>query len=116
MRTLLLAALAAAPAGGDEEAWVFFSPDSPDATALIRSLDGLRVRPVLLVEDYARGREPSGDFLRTIAAAGPVGAADAEGLALAEKLGIRDLPVAALRRGGRWHLGSDGKELLRCSR
>lgn len=116
--TLVLAM--AVGADGETEAWVFFSPTSPDASALLRSFGDVPVRPALLVEDYATGREPSEAFLATIAAAGPVRAADDEALALARRLGIRELPAAAVRRGSRWHVAAgtavDGKELLRCSR
>ncbi len=119
MRWMALALTLVGP-GEEPEAWVFFSPASPEAAALIRSFGDVPVRPVLLVEDYASGVEPSPAFLATLAASGPLGAADVDGLALAARLGIRDLPAAAVRRGGRWHVatGTDvnGKELLRCSR
>jgi hypothetical protein len=109
----------AAPAPDEPEAVVFFSPTSPDASELIRSF-GIPVKAVLLVESYATGLEPSEAFLATVRAAGPVAAADVDGLALARRLGIRELPAAALRRGSRWHVAAgtavDGKELLRCSR
>jgi len=109
-----------APADEDVEAVVFFSPASPDAAALIRSFGDVPVRPVLLVENYGSGREPSDAFVSTLRAAGPAGAADVDGLKLARRLGIRELPAAAVRRGSRWHVaagaGADGKELLRCSR
>jgi hypothetical protein len=120
MKWPLVLALAAAPAADPPEAWVFFSPGSPDAARLLKSFGDVPVRPVLLVESYATGREPSEAFLATIAAAGPVRAADDEGLALAQRLGLRELPAAAVRRGGRWHVAAgadvDGRELLRCSR
>ena len=119
-RGLWLLALAAPAAPDDAEAVVFFSPDSPDASALLRSFGDVPVRAVLLVEDYATGREPGPAYLATIRAAGSVKAADVDGLALARKLGIRELPAAALRRGGRWHVaagaGVNGKELMACSR
>ena len=119
MKWTLILALAVS-ADEDVEAWVFFSPASPDASALLRSFGDVPVRPALLVENYATGLEPSEAFLATIAAAGPVRAADDEALALAERLGIRELPAAAVRRGSRWHVAAgtavDGKELLRCSR
>lgn len=119
MRWMLLGLAAIGPAG-EPEAWVFFSPASPDAAPLIRSFGEVPVRAVLLVEDYSGGAEPSAAFLATLAASGPVRAADVDGLALAARLGIRELPAAAVRRGGRWHVaaGTDvnGKELLRCSR
>ncbi len=45
---------------------------------------------------------------------------DEEGLREAERLGIRELPAVALRRGKRTHVavgnGIDVKELLRCSK
>jgi hypothetical protein len=120
MRWLVATALAALGPAEEPEAWIFFSPTSPDATALRRSFGDVPVRAVLLVETYAAGAEPSEAFAATLAAAGPVRAADVEGLALAARLGIRELPAAAVRRGGRWHVAAgadvDGKELLRCSR
>jgi hypothetical protein len=118
-RGLCVLALAA-PAPEAPEAVVFFSPDAPDASALIRSFGDAPVRAVLLVEDYGTGREPADAYLASIRAAGSVRAADVEGLALARRLGIRRLPAAAVKRDGRWHVaagaGVDGKELLRCSR
>lgn len=118
-RGLVVLALAA-PGADAPEAVVFFSPDAPDASALIRSFGDVPVRAVLLVEDYESGREPADAYLGSIRAAGSVKAADVDGLALARRLGIRRLPAAALKRDGRWHVaagaGADGKELLRCSR
>lgn len=116
----MAAALALVGPAEEPEVWVFFSPGSPDAAGLIRSFGAVPLRAVLLVEDYAAGAEPSTSFAATLAAAGPVRAADVDGLALAAKLGIRELPAAAVKRDGRWHVaaGADlnGKELLRCSR
>ena len=106
---------------GEPEAWVFFSADSPDASRLFRELGGRAVRPVFLSERF-RGveREPSADFLATIAAAGEIRVVDEEGLALAESLEIRELPAVAVRRNGRFHVASGAdapvKELLGCSR
>lgn len=117
----LLALAVLGPGEGELDAWVFFSADSPDASGLFRALEGRRVRAVLLPERF-RGadREPSPAFLATIAAAGEVRVVDEEGLALARTLGIRELPAAAVRRGGRMHVASGAeapvKELLGCSR
>ena len=120
MRWLAAAALAALGPADDVEAWIFVSPKGPDVSALRRSFGDIPVRAVLLVEDYATGGEPTADFAATLAALGPVRAADVDGLAQAVKLGIRELPAAAVRRGGRWHVAAgadvDGKDLLRCSR
>jgi len=120
MKWTLILALAAGGTDEETEVWVFFSPAAPDASGLLRSFGDVPVRPALLVENYATGLEPSEAFLATIAAAGSARAADDEALALAERLGIRELPAAAVRRGSRWHVAAgtavDGKELLRCSR
>jgi hypothetical protein len=117
---LLAAAVLAMGGGGETEAWIFFSPDSPDASGLFRSAEGLRVRPVLLVERYFGDREPSEAFLATVRRSGEALVVDEEGLRLAERLGIRSLPAAALRVRGRIHLAAgtraDLKEILRCSR
>ena len=64
-RGLLTLALAA-PLPEEPEAVVFFSPDAPDASALFRSFGDVPVRAVLLVEDYATGREPSEAFLANV--------------------------------------------------
>ncbi len=104
----------------EPEAWVFFSPDSPDAAPLFARLRGLRVRPVLLVERYFGEREPLPAFLSTVGAAGEVRVVDEEGLRQAERLGIRNLPAVALVRGGRAHVACgdrvDVEELLRCAK
>jgi hypothetical protein len=117
--SLALAMGAAAPAGEDT-VWVFFSPDSPDATPLFEALKGQRVRTVLLVERYFGERTPAAPFLSTIQAAGEVRVVDEDGLAKARELGIRRLPAVAVIREGRVHLasgtGADVKELLRCSK
>lgn len=109
--------------GGDPEpdAWVFFSPDSPDASGIFRALEGRRVRAVLLVERLAGAtREPSEAFAATLSAAGEVRVVDEEGLRMAARLGIRELPAVAVLRAGRFHLASGSeapvKELLSCSR
>jgi hypothetical protein len=117
------AVLLAVAAGGDvePEAWVFFSPDSPDASGIFRKLEGRRVRAVLLVERLSGGlREPSAAFAATLAAAGEVRVVDEEGLRLAALLGVRELPAVAVRRGGRFHLAAGTEapvaELLGCTR
>ncbi len=119
MRVLLAAGLLMG--GGEEpEAWIFFSPDSPDASAVFRSARGVRVRPVLLVERYFGDREPSEAFLSTVRASGEALVVDGEGLRTAARLGIRSLPAAAVIRDGKAHVASgtrvDVGELLRCSR
>ncbi len=119
MRCLWAAVLALGPVE-EPEAWVFFSPDSPDASRIFLELRGIRVRPVLLVERYFGEREPSAEFLATVRAAGEILVVDEEGLREAERLEIRRLPAVAVRRGGRTHMASgnrvDVKELLRCAR
>jgi hypothetical protein len=109
----------AAPAEEDT-AWVFFSPDSPDASKIFEALRGERVRTVLLTERYFGEREPAAPFLATIQKAGEVRVVDEEGLAKARELKIRRLPAVAVIRGGRAHVasgtGADVKELLRCSK
>ena len=119
MRYVLAAALASL--GGEEPVvWVFFSPRSPDASALFRDLDGARVRPALLCEGYLGGREPTEAFFSTVRAAGEMLVVDEEALRMARRLGIRELPAVAVVRGDRIHLASgtrvDVKELLRCAR
>jgi hypothetical protein len=120
MATVGLLAGLASPAGADADAWVFFSPDSPGAAALLEGLKGVRVRPVLVAERFRGRAAPRPEFLSTIRAAGELRVIDEEGLALAERLGIRDLPAVALRRHGTWHAASgaslDVKELLACGR
>jgi len=121
MRAWLLVGLMGMGSGGGEEAWVFFSPDSPDATPLLRELRslGVPVRPVLLTGRFFGSREPADAFLATLQAAGEVRVVDEEGLREAGRLGIRELPAVALRRGQRTHVACgtrvDVKELLRCS-
>jgi hypothetical protein len=120
MRWTLLAALLLGGPSEEPEIWVFFSPDSPDGAALFRDLGGLRARPVLLTERYFGAREPSAGFLSTAAAAGEVRVVDPEGLREAERLGLRELPAVAVRRGGRTHVACGTRapvgELLRCGR
>ena len=121
MRWMLAAFLCAAPAEDPEvRAWVFFSPESPDASGLFRELRGVPTSAVLLAERYTGGREPGADFLSTLRVSGEVLVVDAEGLARAERWGIRELPAVAVVRGGRVHVAAgtraDVKELLSCSR
>ena len=120
MRWLL--ALAVVGTGEPEpDAWVFFSADSPDAARLFRQLEGRNVRAVFLPDRlFGPAREPSDAFLETVTASGEVRVVDEEGLRMAERLGIRELPAVALRRDGRFHVaaGADAsvKELAACSR
>lgn len=124
MRSLTVMAILGGTGGlsplSETEAWVFFSPDSPDASPLFAGLRGVRVRPVLLVERYRGTREPSAAFLSTLKAAGEVRVVDEEGLREARRLGLRELPAIAVRRGGRTHVATgnrvDVQELLRCTR
>lgn len=121
MRWMALAALLAGPAPAEEpEAWVFFSPDSPDASRIFRELEGRRVRPVLLVERYAGKRGLAPAFLATVRASGGLRVVDEEGLREAVRLGIRELPALAVRRGGRTHVAAgtrlDVREVLGCSK
>ena len=117
---LLAMTLGSTRAAEEPIVWVFFSPDSPDATRLFEQAKGERVRTVLLTERYFGGREPAAPFLATIQAAGEAGVVDEEGLKKARELGIRRLPAVAVVRGGRAHVaagnGADVKELLRCSK
>ncbi len=119
MRYVAAAVVAMGGGGEEAEVWVFFSPDSPDASAVFRSAAGLRTRPVLLVERYFGDREPSEAFLATVRVSGEARVVDEEGLAMARRLGIRSLPAAAVVRGGKAHVAAgsrvDVKELLRCS-
>lgn len=108
-------------AGGtppEAEAWLFFSPDSPGAAGLLEELRGIPVRPVLISERFLGRTRPRPEFLATLRAAGETRVIDEEGLALAKRLDVRELPAVALRRGGCWHLASGTglrvKELLSC--
>ena len=120
--TLVLAALGVMGASDEPEARVFFSPDSPDASRLFANLKslGIRARPVLLTERYFGSREPGEAWIATLEASGEVRVVDEEGLREAERLGIRELPAVAVRRGSRTHVASgagiDVKELLSCSK
>jgi len=121
MRFLLAAVMVVGSSGPEETTvWVFFSPDSPEASRLLADLKGERVRTVLLTERYFGEREPAAAFLATIQAAGEVRVVDEEGLRKAKELGIRRLPALAVVRGGHAHVASgtqvDVKELLQCSR
>lgn len=106
---------------GEPEAWIFFSPDSPDASPLFAQAArlGLKARPVLLTERYFGAREPAEAFVATLQASGEVRVVDDEGLREAERAGVRDLPAVLIRRGKRLHRASgtriDLQELLRCS-
>ena len=118
----LLLAFLGTGASEEPEAWVFFSPDSPDASRLFAGLKaaGVKAQPVLLAERYLGTREPAPVFLATLEAAGEVRVFDEEGLRRAERLGISELPAVAVRRGARTHVAcgaqADVKELLSCLR
>ena len=116
---MAVAAMGPAPAE-DPEIWVFFSPDSPDASRIFAGLQGLRVRPALLAERYFGSREPAEAFLSTVRAAGEILVVDEEALRMARRLGIRELPAVALLRGDHAHVAVgtrvDLKELLECGR
>src|SRR5258706_11294362 len=96
-----LAMTMGAPAQEEATVWVFFSPDSPDASRILNELQGERVRTVLLVERYFGEREPAEAFLATIRSAGEVQVVDEEGLRKAKQLGIQRLPAVPVGRGGR---------------
>lgn len=120
MRSLAAAALLLA-GGAEPEAWVFFSPDSPDATGIFLELKGMRVRPVLLTGRYfGPERPPSPAFQATLTAAGEVLVVDEEGLRQAAALRISRLPAVAVLHRGRWHVGTGTRlklsEVLRCSK
>ncbi|HZE96952.1 MAG TPA: hypothetical protein VE981_07990 [Planctomycetota bacterium] len=119
----LLAALLVAGLASSQDAptiWIFFSPDSPDASRIFEQVKGEKVRAVLLVERYFGDREPSEAFLATVQAAGDVRPFDEDGLRMARKLGIRRLPAVAVVRGDRVHVATgtkvDVKELMKCAR
>ena len=126
MATRILPALLLLAGAGDGHpepaptVWVFFSPDSPDASALFRQLEGHPVRPVLLVEDYFAAKRHSRDFLETVRVSGELLVVDEEGLREAERLGISALPAVAVTHHGRTHVATGNrinvKELLQCSR
>jgi len=121
MKYLLATMLVAGSAAQDEPTiWVFFSPDSPDASRILNQLKGERVRTVLLVERYFGDREPSASFIAGIQAAGELRVVDDEGLRKAKELGIRQLPAVAVLRGGHVHVAAgtqvDVKDLLSCSK
>ena len=118
-----IAVVAALVMGGTQETpvvWVFFSPDSPDASGILRQLKGRPIRTVLLTERYFGKRRPSRNFLETLRVAGEVRVVDPEGLREAERLGITRLPAVAVTRSGRSHVAFGNRvnveELLRCSR
>ncbi len=122
MRFLTVIGVLMAGAAEEAEVRVFFSPDSPDASRIfaeIRKL-GVQSRPVFLSERYFGSREPAEAFVATLQASGEVRVVDEEGLREAERLGIRELPAVAVRRGKRTHVASgtgiDLKELFRCSK
>ncbi len=120
MKYLAMVALMAGAPAEEETVWVFFSPDSPDASALVAAAAGRRVRPALLVERYFGTREPAAAFLASVRGAGEVRVVDEEALRMARRLGIRQLPAVAVVRGGRAHVASgtrvDVRELVRCSK
>jgi len=123
MKVLLAVVAAAFVTGPAEEpvVWVFFSPDSPDASRIFEGLRGRPVRPVLLVERYFGAGEPSEAFLSTVRAAGAeIRVVDEEGRREAERFRIAELPAVAVEAGGRVHVASgsglDVKEVLRCAK
>ena len=120
MRYLAVLALAMGAPAEETVVWVFFSPDTPDASKIFLDLKGERVRTVLLVERYFGSREPSVAFQASLQAAGEVRVVDEEGLRMAKQLRIRQLPAVAVLRGARAHVASgtlvNVKELLRCSK
>ena|SRR5438132_8355237 len=117
---LALTMVLGSPVTEETTVWVFFSPESPDASRILAELKGERVRTVLLVERYVGDREPAAPFLATIQAAGEVRVVDEEGLQKAKQLGIRRLPAVAVVRGDHAHVATgtqvDMKELLQCSK
>jgi hypothetical protein len=117
---VLALTLGSSTTDGEATIWVFFSPDSPDASRIFEQVKGERVRTVLLPERFIGAREPAAAFLATVQAAGEVRVVDEEGLKKARELGVRRLPAVAVVRGGRAHVatgnGVDVRELLRCSK
>jgi hypothetical protein len=122
VRYVAVLAMAMGSPSVTEEAtiWIFFSPDSPEASRIFEQVKGERVRTVLLPERYFGAREPAAAFLATVQAAGEVRVVDEEGLKKARELGVRRLPAVAVVRGTRAHVatgnGVDVRELLRCSK
>lgn len=113
---LLLGLTGGAPP--ETEAWLFFSPDSPGAAGMLGELRGIPVHPVLVTERFFGRTGPRPEFLATLRAIGETRVIDEEGLALAKRLDVRELPALALRHGRSWHLASGNglrvKELLAC--
>ena len=119
----LLAGLLLAGLGGPEPrpvVRVFFSPDSPDASPIFRQLEGVEVRPVLLVGDYFAASRPKRAFLETLRVSGEVAVWNPEGLVEARALGITSLPAVAVTVGECTHVAFgtrvNVKELIQCSR
>jgi len=122
MRFLIVIGVLMAGPAEEAEVRVFFSPDSPDASRIFAEFRrlGFHPRAVLLTERYFGSREPAEGFVATLQASGEARVVDEEGLREAERLGIRELPAVAVRRGKRTHVASgtgvEVKELLRCSK
>jgi hypothetical protein len=128
----------ARPGGGPEDGtlYLFFSPDNPFSPAAAKTLSAvargekgkIKVRPVLLVEDWAAWKKPTEDapLYRTIrelgGSGGPPGLGlpvyDLEGLRLARTWKLSRLPAFVLVAQGKAHVvyGTrlDLEELLRC--
>lgn len=98
---------AAGPAAPTLEFWIFFSPGDGDFTKtlseiqdLARSEPGVRVRPVLLVDDAALLRKPTETLAQNVrglrALVGPEFAMrvwDEDGLSAARALGLERVPA-----------------------
>ena len=123
--------------GGDRPAvlYLFITPGSGGAPEAARRAaefvrkhpKEVRLRPVLLVSDFAlvARAEPDGPLYKAVRELGRAGAVDIplydeEGLRLAERWRIQEVPAFVLVRGGRAHRvtgdGADLEGVFSCSR
>lgn len=131
-----------APAGGKDGdgnraavLYLFLTPGgggSPEAARRAAEFAGkhpreVRLRPVLLVEDFKSitQADPDGPLFKAVRELGRAGAVDIplydeEGLRLAERWKVTEVPAYVLVRGGRAHRvtgdGADLEGVLSCSR
>jgi hypothetical protein len=104
---------------------VFFTTAVARETEELVERIGTEARFVMLVEDFGGlekefGRREVIELLRKIAARGrEIGIWDVEGVELAKRLGVREVPAVAVRRAGRWHVAAgaraDSREIERCT-
>jgi hypothetical protein len=125
-----------AAASADGTLYFFFSPDTPGAPAAAKTAQGLasqgkiKVRPVLLVEDWKTFRKPTAEshLYKTIRELGGrgdppgvnIGVFDEEGLRLARAWKLTKLPAFVLVAHGKAHVVYGSKlsvdELEECGR